>query len=79
MRANYFKDSYIMEIKSLREKCKLIRGIVNKLRKSEFNENNNTREYLEKTYRVLNDQMEKKWSYGEPAAKEEELNKRQVI
>lgn len=79
MRATHFRDSYALEVECLREKCQLVRGIIQKLRKTEFEENATTREYLEKTYRVLNDQMEKKWSYGEPADKENEMNKREVI
>lgn len=45
----------------------------------EFDENNQAREYIEKTYRLLHDTMETKWSYINPSNKDDELNKRELI
>jgi hypothetical protein len=44
--------------------------------KNEFKENNHIREYIEKTYRLLHDVMENKWSYVRPENREKEMNKR---
>jgi hypothetical protein len=44
--------------------------------KNEFKENNHIREYIEKTYRLLHEVMENKWSHVRPENKEKELNKR---
>ena len=45
----------------------------------EYDENNQAREYIEKTYRLLHDTMDSKWSYMDPSKKDEELNKRELI
>jgi len=45
----------------------------------EFHENTQIREYIEKTYRLLHEQMEHKWSYTKPEKLEGELNKRELI
>ena len=47
--------------------------------KQEFHENTLIREYREKTYRLLHEQMENKWSYSKPEKLESELNKRELI
>lgn len=33
---------------------------------AEFKENNSTREYIEKSYRMLYEQTQGNWTYGEP-------------
>ena len=75
----HFKDSYIAEIECLKTKTTLIRDIIKMLINNEFAINTGIREYIEKTYRLLHDQMENKWSYGKPEKQESELNKRELI
>jgi len=76
---NHFKDSYNIEISCLKEKQKLFRNVINMLIKDEFKANNTIREYLEKTYRFLQEQIDNKWSYNDPENLENEMNKRELI
>ena len=76
LKATHFKDSYINEIKCLKQKTLLVQDIVTLLIKNEFKENNHIREYIEKTYRLLHEVMENKWSHVRPENQEKELNKR---
>lgn len=73
---SHFRDSYKVEIDCLKVKTKLNRELVNMLIATEFKENNNVREYLEKSYRLLFEHMSGKWKYNEPEKYEDELNKR---
>ena len=57
----------------------MIRQMTKTLIEKEFDENNQAREYIEKTYRLLHDTMDAKWSYMDPSKKDEELNKRELI
>jgi hemerythrin superfamily protein len=71
---SYFKDSYQAEIECLELKTKLVRDLMATLIDAEKRENQNTREYLEKSYRLLYEHMVKEWEYLEPEMKESELN-----
>ena len=75
----HFRDSYIAEIECLKAKTGLVRDTIRMLINEEFHVNTQIREYIEKTYRLLHDQMENKWSYGKPEKLESELNKRELI
>lgn len=55
LKATHFRDSYQIEIETLKEKQGLVRAIIENLKRAEYEENKSTRESLEKTYRVLND------------------------
>ena len=46
--------------------------------KDENSANNSTREYIEKSYRLLNEQIEGKYKYVEPEEKEDETNAREI-
>ena len=74
----HFKDSYTAEIDALECKTKLIRGVMKMLQANEFKENNNIREYIEKSYRLLHEQMQGAWILNAPEKTEKELNKREV-
>jgi len=77
LQSTHFRDSYIVEIECVEERTALLRDVMKLLMKKEFAENTTIREYIEKTYRLLHDQMENKWAYSRPENKEKELNKRQ--
>lgn len=74
-----FRDSYVVEIECLKEKTRLLRLVIEELIGREFDANTQIREYLERTYRLLHEQMENKWSYANPEKLENELNKRQFV
>ena len=43
----------------------------------EFDQNNFVREYLEKTYRLIMDQLEGKWNYSKPENFDREIRNRE--
>jgi hypothetical protein len=51
--ASHFRDSYEAEVNCLKVKTGLIREVMKMLMAAEFKENNRTREYIEKSYRML--------------------------
>ena len=51
----HFRDSYIAEIEAVECKTKLIRSVMRMLQTNEFKENNSVREYIEKSYRLMNE------------------------
>ena len=59
----HFKDSYLAEINCLKVKTGLVREMMKMLMAAEFKENNGTREYIEKSYRMLYEQMQGQWKY----------------
>ncbi len=77
--ATYFRDSYQGEIECLKMKTRLVREAIKTLMQAELQENTKTREYIEKCYRLLYEQMTKKWNYVAPEKVEEELNKREMV
>ena len=52
---SHFHDSYLAEIECLKQKTRLVRQVIDMLISQEFKENSQIREYLEKTYRLLQD------------------------
>jgi hypothetical protein len=58
---SHFKDSYIAEVECLEAKTSLIREIMDLLMDTEVQENNNVKGYLEKSYRLLNEQLQGAW------------------
>lgn len=79
LQSTHFKQSYEIEIECLKERTCFLKEVIRVLSQNEFQENTLIREYIEKTYRLLHDQMENKWNYVRPEKKEMELNKRQQI
>ena len=75
----HFKDSYTAEIECLKVKTGLVREIMKMLMASEFKENNAIREYVEKSYRLLHEQMQGLWRYRAPEGTERELNTRELL
>lgn len=75
----YFKDSYIAEIECLKMKIKLLKQIMNQIIIDEKKVNNNTREYIEKAYRLLHDHITGKFTYVSPEELENEFNKREIL
>jgi hypothetical protein len=75
----HFKDSYHAEIESLELKTKLVRELMAMLMDAEKRANQNSREYLEKAYRLLYEQLRDEWHYLAPEDKEDELNQREVL
>jgi len=53
----HFKDSYMAEIDCLKTKTELVRELIKMLMADEFKENNAIRAYLEKSYRLLHEQI----------------------
>ena len=45
----------------------------------EFKENNNIREYLERTYMVVMDQGDGKWNYTKPEELDNEIKNRETF
>lgn len=76
LQSTHFKDSIETEIALLQERNEFMQELLRMLMKHEFQENTMIREYIEKTYRLLHEQMENKWNYIRPEKKEMELNKR---
>jgi hypothetical protein len=51
--ANSFVDSYETEIKLFETYSKLVQEFIKMQKNNEFKQNNDVREYLEKTYRLI--------------------------
>ena len=71
---SHFKDSYNAEVECLNLKTKLVREMIQTLINAEKKENTHVREYIEKAYRLLYDNIKKVWAYLPPEEKEAELN-----
>ena len=59
--ANHFKDSYRAEIDAFEYQISIMKEFIRMQMDIEFKENNNIREILEKTYRLIYDQIENSW------------------
>ena len=75
----HFKDSYTAEIDCLREKTNLVKDVMRQIMRDEFKVNTGVREYIEKSFRMLYDNMSGKFTYVEPEDREMEINAREVI
>jgi len=62
----HFKDSYKAEIEYVKIKNNLIRDIMKMLMEDEFKVNTSIREYIEKSYRLIHDQMSGKFREVDP-------------
>jgi hypothetical protein len=65
--ANHFLDSYATEVKVLETQTKLIREFIKMQMDNELKVNQDVRECLEKSYRLIYEQLENKWQYFESA------------
>lgn len=59
--ANHFRDSYKAEIEAFDYQVKIMKEFINMQMQNEFKVNNDIREFLEKTYRLIYDQIENNW------------------
>lgn len=77
LNSTHFKDSYKTEIESLKLQAQIVREVTQMQMKKEFDSNNFIREYLERTYRVVMDQVEGKWGNTKPENLDKELRNRE--
>ena len=77
--ANHFKDSYKAEIEAFDYQVKIMKEFINMQMQNEFTVNNEIREFLEKTYRLIYDQIENQWQYFPKADVGAELDKRKIL
>jgi hypothetical protein len=75
---SHFKDSYSAEIDCIKHKTDMIKDVIKMIMKDEFKANNSTREYVEKSYRLLHDAIKGKFKYVDPEDKEDETNIREL-
>ena len=74
----HFRDSYEAEIECVKSKTELIRSVMKTLMADEYDVNKHTRDYLEKCYRLLHEQIQRKHSYVGPEDIDTELNRREA-
>ena len=79
MSANHFKDSYKAEIEALGYQTSILREFITMQMDNEFKTNSELREMLEKTYRLIYDQIENTWQYYPKADVPEEIEKRRLL
>ena len=77
--ANHFKDSYKAEIDALDYQAKIMREFIAMQMQNEFTVNNEVREFLEKTYRLIYEQIGNQWQYFPKADVADEVDKRKVL
>ena len=63
---SHFKDSYLTEIECINLKTKLIREMIQMLISAERKENQYTKDYIEKAYRLMYANVKKQWHYMSP-------------
>lgn len=61
LEGNHFRDSYRAEIECLEMQAKLMREFIDMQMDLEFKANNEIREYLEKTYEIIYQQIDNEW------------------
>lgn len=61
LEGNHFRDSYRAEIECLEMQAKLMREFIDMQMDLEFKANNDIREYLEKTYEIIYQQIDNEW------------------
>jgi hypothetical protein len=76
--ANHFRDSYRTEIALMQTQQSLVRKFIKLQMDTEFKVNNQVREYLEKSYRLIYDQLDNKQQYYENDNIDEEKEKREA-
>lgn len=76
--ANHFADSYEVEIKVVVMQTKLVKEFIRMQIDNEKHQNDEVRESLEKTYRLIYEQMDNKWQYFEQQDIADETEKRKL-
>ena len=79
LNASYFKDSYRAETECLKLQYEIVRELIRMQMQNEFETNNGVREYLERTYRLVMDQVENKVQYQKPETLDSEIKSRELI
>ena len=74
--ANHFKDSYRAEIDALETQVSIMKEFIRMQMSIEFKYNNEIREVLEKTYRLIYEQIDNQWQEYPKADVEDEQTKR---
>lgn len=76
--ASHFKDSYRAEIDSLDTQTQIMREFIRLQMDVEFKANNEIREILEKTYRMVYEQIDNNWQYYPKNDVKDEHKKREI-
>ena len=76
--ANHFYDSYNVEIQILETQIKLLKEFIQMQIDNELKVNHEIREALEKSYRLIYEQIDNKWQYFESSEVRDEQDKRQL-
>ena len=76
--AIHFKDSYRAEIDALETQIGIMKDFIRMQMDTEFRANNDIREILEKTYRLVYEQIDNQWQSYPKADVEDEKTKRQI-
>lgn len=75
----YFKDSYEAEIQCMNTLTELIREVSTYLMINEKRLNKSIKDYLQLTYKVLNEYTNKKWTDVKPEELSNEIKQRQTV
>ncbi len=78
LEGNHFRDSYRAEFECLEMQAKLMREFIDMQMDLEFKANNEIREYLEKTYEIIYQQIDNEWQYYPSADIQDEITKRKI-
>ena len=76
--ANHFKDSYRAEIDAIDTQASIMKEFIRMQMDVEFRANNEIREILEKTYRMIYEQIDNQWQEFPKADIKDEQFKRQL-
>lgn len=76
--ANHFTDSYRAEMDVLETQIKIMKEFIRMQMDIEFRANNDIREILEKTYRMIYEQIDNQWQEYPKADIAEEKIKREI-
>ena len=74
--ANHFRDSYKAEIDAFEAQTQIVREFINMQMDNEYKINNDIREMLEKTYRLIYEQIDNQWQYYPSNDVQDEVKKR---
>lgn len=79
LNGTHFRDAYRVESDQLRLKTEIVREVMRMQMQQEFEANNSIREYLERTYRLIMEQVENKWVYQKPETLDSEVKARENL
>ena len=78
LNANHFLDSYETEIEAIKKHSQLMKEFVKMQVNQELLANNNLRESLEKSYRLIYEQLEGKFQTCEQVEIKDEVDKQRI-